>query len=107
MTKVLEKIPKIELHEKCISVIIAKTKDGYCAYCPELDLVTELDTIDESFKDIIEAIKDYVKEYMQDFDLYSNSPNRAHHLPYIERITGCKDDFELLSITEIRYGFVR
>jgi len=107
MTKVLEKIPEIELREKCISVIIAKTKYGYCAYCPELDLVTELHTIDTAFKDIIEAIKDYTKEYMQDFNLYSNSPNRAHHVPYIQRITACKDDFALLSITEIRYGFVR
>jgi predicted RNase H-like HicB family nuclease len=107
MAKVLEKIPKIELQEKCVSVIIAKTQDGYCAYCPELDLVTELDSIDEAFKDVIEAIKDYTKEYMKDFNLYSNSPNRAHHLPYIQRISGCKDDFELLSILEIRYGFVR
>lgn len=88
-------------------MFIAKTDDGYCAYCPELDLVTELHTLDAAFKDIIEAIKDYTEEYMKDFNLYSNSPNRAHHLPYIERIKGCNDDFELLSIIEIRYGFVR
>lgn len=107
MAKILENVPKINLFEKTLTVIIGKTADGYCAYCSELDLVTELDTIEETFKDILEAIKDYTEEYMQNFDLYSNSPNRAHHLPYIQRINECKDDYELLSLIEVRYGFVQ
>lgn len=107
MAKTMTQIPKIMISEKCISVILAKSDDGYCAYCPELDLVTEMDGKDECFNDILEAIKDYAEEYMQDFKLYANSPNRAHHLPYIQRVASCKDTFDLLALIEVRYGFVQ
>ncbi|MBI4008341.1 MAG: hypothetical protein HY354_07560, partial [Planctomycetes bacterium] len=56
--------------------------------------------------DMIEAMKDYAEEYMKDFELYSKSPNRAHHLPYIKAIASCKTDWELRMLVEIKHGFV-
>lgn len=98
--------PRIMLQEKVLSVLLALDGDNYCAYCPELDLVTEMNTHEEAIEDIIEAIKDYVKEYMEDIELYAKSPNRAHHLPYIKAISACKTDWDLRMLIEIKHGLV-
>ena len=98
--------PKIMIQEKTLSVLLAIDGKKFCAYCPELDLVTEMDTSEEAIEDIIDAIKDYANEYMNDFELYSKSPNRAHHLPYIEAIKSCKTDWELRMLIEIKHGLV-
>jgi hypothetical protein len=78
--------------EPLLTVLLAKDHDLYCAKCPELDLVTELPTADAALEDLIEAIQD--------------SPNRAHHLPYIEAIAACKSDWELRTLIEIKHGLV-
>lgn len=69
-------------------------------------MVTEMDTYEETIEDMIEAIKDYANEYTTEFNLYSKSPNRAHHLPYIEAIKSCKTDWELRMLIEIKHGLV-
>jgi antitoxin YefM len=99
-------IPKILTFEKRLTVILARDEDGYCAYCPELDLVTEMAASEEALEDMIESIKDYAEEYMTDFDLYANSPNRAHHLPYIRAIIACKTDWEIKMLLEVQYGLI-
>jgi len=100
------KEPKIIVQEKTLTILLALDEEKYCACCPELDLVTEMDTPEEAVEDMIEAIKDYANEYMTSFQLYSNSPNRAHHLPYIEAIKNCKNDWELKMLIEIKHGII-
>lgn len=99
-------VPRIMIQEKILFVLLAMEGGKFCAYCPELDLITEMDTYEETIEDMIEAIKDYADEYMAEFDLYSKSPNRAHHLPYIEAIKSCKTDWELRMLIEIKHGFI-
>ena len=98
--------PRIMIQEKRLSILLALDGEKFCAYCPELDLVTEMDTPEEAIADMIEAIKDYAEEYMEDFELYSKSPNRAHHLPYIKAISSCKTDWDLRMMIEIKHGLV-
>lgn len=98
--------PRIMIQEKRLSILLAKEDDQFCAYCPELDLVTEMDNYEETIDDLVEAIKGYADEYMADYDLYSKSPNRAHHLPYIEAVKSCKTDWELRMLIEIKHGLV-
>lgn len=92
--------------EPLLTVLLAKDNGHYCAKCPELDFVTELLTADAALEDRIETIGDYAKEYLRERDQYSTSPNRAHHLPYIEAITSCKTDWELRTLIEIKHGLV-
>jgi len=99
-------IPKILTYEKRLTVILARDDAGYCAYCPELDLVTEMTTSEEALEDMVEAIKDYAEEYMADLELYANSPNRAHHLPYIKAIVSCNNIWEIKMLLEVQYGLV-
>lgn len=100
------KEPKIVVAEPVLTVLLAKDNGRYCAKCPELDLVTELPTADAALEDLIEAIRDYAKEYLQDRDRYAISPNRAHQAPYIEAIAACKTDWELRTLIEIKHGLV-
>ena len=100
------KEPQILVAEHKLTILLAKDNSSYCAKCPELDLVTQLPTADEALEDLIEAIRDYSKEYLRDRKLYATSPNRAHHLPYIEAIAACKTDWDLRTLIEIKHGFV-
>ena len=99
-------VPKILTFEKRLTVILARDEEGFCAYCPELDLVTEMNTAEEALEDLIEGMKDYAEEFMADLPLYASSPNRAHHLPYIKEITACKNDWEIKMLLEVQYGLV-
>jgi predicted RNase H-like HicB family nuclease len=74
------KSPKILIPEPRLTVLLAKDDGSYCAKCPELDLVTQLPTAEAALTDLIDAMRDYATEYLQDRKLYSASPNRAHHL---------------------------
>lgn len=98
--------PRIMIQEKVLSILLARDEEKYCAFCPELDLVTETDTPEEAIEDIIEAMKEYAEEYMKDLELYAKSPNRAHHLPYIKAISSCKTDWDLRMLIEIKHGLV-
>ena len=92
--------------EPRLTILLAKDNGFYCAKCPDLDLVTELQTSDAAIEDLIEAIRDYAKEYLRARDRYTTSPNRAHHLPYIETIAACRTDWELRTLIEIKHGLV-
>ncbi len=98
--------PRIMLQEKMLSILLALDVEKYCAFCPELDLVTEMDNPEDAIEDMIEAMKDYAQEYLNEVELYAASPNRAHHLPYIRAISSCKSDWELRMLIEIKHGLV-
>lgn len=100
------KAPHIVVAEPRLTVLLAKNDDSYCAKCPELDLVTQLPTAEEALGDVLDAIRDYATEYLRDLKQYASSPNRAHHLPYIEAIAACKTDWDLRALIEIKHGFV-
>lgn len=99
-------IPKILTFEKRLTIILAQDEERYCAFCPELDLVTEMASSEEALEDLIESMKDYAEEYLADLELYAKSPNRAHHLPYIKAIASCKNDWEIKMLLEVQYGLV-
>jgi hypothetical protein len=100
------KEPKIVVTEPRLTVLLAKDEGAYCAKCPELDLVTQLPTVDAAFADMLEAMRDYADEFLRERRLYAASPNRAHHGPYVEAIAACKTDWDLRALIEIRHGFV-
>ncbi len=97
---------KYQMEIPLLTVCIFKDDKRFCAKCPELDLVTEMDTPDDTFKAMVEMIREYAEDYELQKELFSRSPNRYHHLPYIERINRCKDDWELLEQIEARYGHI-
>jgi len=67
--------------------------DGQCcAYCPELDLATAMDTEEEALTDLAEMAVEYAEDYLKDLAFYAKSPNRAEHLPFILTVAECTTD---------------
>lgn len=69
--------PMILVPEHRLTILLARDNGSYCAKCPALDLVTQLATADEALEDLLEAIRDYSKEYLRDRKLYAASPKQG------------------------------
>lgn len=52
----------------------------------EIDLVANASTREEVVYELAEQLKEYAEDYLQDFQLLYNSPNRRKHYPYILRV---------------------
>jgi len=104
MAKTLTKKPTIILRGPLISLILARDNNMICAFCPELDIITEMPTEEEALIDVLDAIRDYAREYKSSFKSYRKSPNRAHHWPYVKAILKTKNNWGLRKLLDIRYG---
>jgi Antitoxin of toxin-antitoxin, RelE / RelB, TA system len=62
---------------------ITVADNQWTAYCPEIDLATAADTQELAITELAQLAAEYAAEYLADFDLYVNSPNRSSHLPHI------------------------
>lgn len=87
-----------------LNVYIIKDNGRYMAKCPELDLITEMDTTEAALTAILEMIKEYAEDYRNREEIFTKSPNRVHHKPYIDRILECKDKWELYELISVKYG---
>lgn len=78
----------VVLKEKPISLtaIIEPSEGHFVVSCPELDLATEGETPEQAVDDLVEMALDYAEQYLQELERFSQSPNRASHLPFIQAI---------------------
>ncbi len=53
--------------------MLAKDGQKYGAFCPELDLVTEMGTPEDAIEDLIEAFRDYADEFSNELELFLKS----------------------------------
>lgn len=74
-----------DISEK-LTAIIEPSEGVYVATCPEIDLAAEGDTPEAALDDLIDMAMDYAEQYMEDFEVFSKSPNRASHKPFIHEI---------------------
>ena len=81
--------------------------DGQCcAYCPELDLATAMDTEEEVLTDLAEMAVEYAEDYLEDLAFYAKSPNRAEHLPFILAVAECTTDvYDVEGVRKVRELF--
>lgn len=74
-----------------LTAIIEPSEGVYVATCPELDLATEGNTPEKALDDLIDMAINYAEQYMEEYELFSKSPNKAVHRQYIfeiqERVT--------------------
>ena len=78
----------IILKEKAtaLTAIVEPAEGKYVISCPELDLATEGDTPESAFEDLVDIALDYAEQYMEEYNRFSMSPNRAAHAPFIKII---------------------
>ena len=81
-----------KISERKLTAIIEPSGEGFVVLCPELDLATQGLTEEEAFEDLISMVIDYAEQYRENFELFSKSPNRSAHLPYIKLIERSSPD---------------
>lgn len=65
--------------------------DGQCcAYCPELDLATAMDTEEEVLTDLAGMAVEYAEAYLENG--WWDSPNLGQHYPYVLAVASCTTD---------------
>jgi len=76
----------------------------YISACPELDLATAGDREEEAIEDLVDAMEEYTKDYLERLDLFASSPNRGVHLPLILLIDSCasKADIRRLLVAPLK-----
>jgi len=89
-----------------LTVVLLPEGPVWIAKCPELDLVTEMDAQDQALQAMLELIREYAEDYRQRAELFDRSPNRAHHKPYVERVSQCSSEEQLRERLSIHYGRV-
>lgn len=52
----------------------------------EIDLVANAPTLSELKGSLAHELVEYANEYMNEYTLYANAPNRKQHLPYVLRV---------------------
>ncbi len=107
MGTVLEAKPEVVTSSALLTVLIARDHGKFMAKCPELDLVTEMDTREGALKAIVEMIREYAADFLARQELFAKSPNRAHHKPYVDRVAACKEEWEIMELIGVRYGHLQ
>ncbi len=75
------------LREYCLTVSIFKEDDGSCTGSfNEIDIASNSKDLETLENKLAEELMEYSEEYINEFKLYFNSPNRKKHFPYIYRV---------------------
>jgi uncharacterized protein YbcC (UPF0753/DUF2309 family) len=83
------------LKEYKLTVKVAQEEDGsYTGIINEMDLMINTPDIESIKIEIAKELLEYSEEYMDEFRLYYNSPNRKNHFPYVYRTILASDDIE-------------
>jgi hypothetical protein len=75
------------LKEYNLTVNVFIEEDGsYTGSFNELDLTSNSPDLETLKIKLADTLREYAEEYMNEFKLYFNSPNRKNHFPYIYRV---------------------
>ncbi len=76
------------LSEYKLTVEVKREKDGsYSGVFNEMDLMANARDIRSLEDKLADELKEYSKEYMDEFKIHYYNPNRKKHFPYIYRIS--------------------
>ncbi|MBO5637917.1 MAG: hypothetical protein J5906_10440 [Acidaminococcaceae bacterium] len=58
----------------------------------EIDVIENGATMDECLDNLLMALKEYARDYYEEFDYWSAAPNRRAHLPYVIKLLTTSDE---------------
>ena len=68
------------------------------------DLIGYGSTVDEATDSFCRALMEYAEEYYEEFELYSHSPNRKEHLPYVFRVLSSPSESAVKEMLQCQIG---
>lgn len=76
---------------------VMKEDDGsYTASMEEIDILCNVESKADILDEMIEELKEYAEEYMDNFEMYYHSKNRRRHFPYVYKVIAHENDAEKL-----------
>ncbi|MCG2788881.1 MAG: hypothetical protein L6305_04540 [Actinomycetia bacterium] len=83
------------LKEYRLTVDVRREEDGtYTGIFKEIDLMANAADMESLELELARELIEYSEEYINEFGLYYNSPNRKNHFAYIYRTMLASDDIE-------------
>lgn len=83
------------LNKYKLTVEVKKERDGsYTGVLNKMDLMVNAGDMESLEHDLARELLEYSEEYMNEFALYYNSPNRKSHFPYVYRVMLAFDNIE-------------
>jgi len=83
------------LKEYRLTVDVRQEEDGsYTGILKEIDLMANAADMESLELELARELIEYSEEYINEFGLYYNSPNRKNHFAYIYRTMLASDDIE-------------
>ncbi len=70
---------------KYIALKFVEDDDSITLSLVDMDIIENGKTEDEARKNLAEAIWEYAIEFYESYKIYSNTPNRKKHVPYVLR----------------------
>ena len=70
---------------RCAVKVIKEDDGSYTAETDVMDLAENAESKEAVLTKLAQAVLDYAEEFYENYLLYSNSPNRKSHLPYITK----------------------
>jgi len=96
----------VELALPCLTAQIEWSDGQCCAYCPELDLATAMDTEEEALTDLAEMAVEYAEVYLENG--WWDSPNLGQHYPYVLAVASCTTDvYDTEGVNKVKTFFKR
>ena len=86
------------------TVSLFEEEDGsFTGILEELDLIENASSKENCLLSLLDAMKDYARDFYDEFALWSSAPNRKSHIPYVLKILSSSDS-ELLEDIVCRNG---
>ena len=83
------------LKEYKLTVTVMQEEDGsYTGIFNEIDLMTNAKDIKSLEAELAKELLEYSEEYINEFRLYYNSPNRKNHFPYVYKTLLASNDID-------------
>lgn len=84
--------------------IIEEDDGSFTSGIDELAVYENGSTIEESKENLVNELIEYSNQYFNEFEIYSNAPNRKSHLPYVTKIICTKDKNQLMEEISWQHG---
>ena len=104
MNMICAKMLQFFLETLIFTVSFVKEDDGsFTGTVEELDLIENAPSKNGCMILLLEAMKEYARDFYTEFDLWSSAPNRREHIPYVIKILSSSDK-KLLEDMRCRAG---
>lgn len=78
--------------------VITEDEGGFTLWLKELEVGGFGPTLKDARRELLSAVRSYVRNYLDEFEFYRHLPEMVEQEPYVLRLSVAKDDAELIAM---------